>query len=105
QNKPDTAIKRLQGAADEAGQVLQEHAATRERFERVAKLIDGFETPFGMELLSSVHWIAVQENTEAKTDVNAAIAGVHAWNERKKKTMHADHIRSAWQRLREQGWI
>jgi hypothetical protein len=105
QNKPDTAIKLLQGAADEAEQVLQEHAATRARFERVAKLIEGFETPFGMELLSSVHWIAVQENAEAKTDVNAAIAGVHAWNERKKKTMHADHIRSAWQRLRDHSWI
>ena len=52
-----------------------------------------------------VHWIAAQENADAKTDVNAAVAGVHAWNERKKKIMHADHIRSAWQRLREQGWI
>ena len=105
QNKPDTAIKLREGAVDEAEQVLKKHAATRERFGRVAKLIEGFETPFGMELLSSVHWIAVQENADAKTDVNAAITGVHAWNERKKKTMHADHIRSAWQRLREQGWI
>jgi len=104
-NKPDTTIRLLQGAADEAGQVLQEHAATRERFERVAKLIEGFETPFGMELLASVHWVAVQENAEAKSNADAAIAGVQAWSERKKKTMHADHIRSAWQRLREQGWI
>ncbi len=105
QNKPDTTIKLLQGAVDEAEEVLQKHAATRVRFQRVAKLIEGFETPFGMELLASVHWIAMHENAEAKTEVSAAIAGVHAWNERKKKTMHADHIRSAWQRLREQNWI
>ncbi len=105
QNKPDTTIKLLQGAADEAAQVLREYAATRERCERVAKLIEGFETPFGMELLTSVHWIASQENPEAKRDVNAAIAGVHGWNERKNKTMHADHIRSAWQRLQDQGWL
>jgi O-acetyl-ADP-ribose deacetylase (regulator of RNase III)/uncharacterized protein YwgA len=105
QNNPDTAIKLLEGAAHEAEEVLREHADTRTCIARVAKLIEGFETPFGMELLSSVHWIAVQENAEAQTDVNAAISGVHAWNERKKQTMHADHIRSAWQRLREQSWI
>jgi O-acetyl-ADP-ribose deacetylase (regulator of RNase III) len=105
QNSPDTAIKVLEGAAHEAEEVLREHADTRSLIERVAKLIEGFETPFGMELLSSVHWIAVHENVDAKTDVNTAIAGVHAWTERKKQKMHADHIRSAWQRLREQGWI
>ena len=104
-NKPVTEISLLEGAIDEAESVLKEHKETLMRFERVAKLIEGFETPFGMELLSSVHWIAVQENAEAKTDETAAIAGVHAWNERKKKTMHPDHIRSAWQRLREQNWI
>jgi hypothetical protein len=38
-------------------------------------------------------------------NVSAAIAGVHAWNERKKKMMHPDHIRMAWQRLHEQEWI
>ncbi len=105
QNNPDTSIMILPGIANEAGQVLEEHSATQERIQRVVALIEGFETPFGMELLSSVHWIAVQENADARTDVNAAIAGVHGWNERKKKLMHPDHIRSAWQRLREQEWI
>lgn len=105
QNKPDTAIRVLEEAVDEAKLALKEHTATQARIGRVARLIDGFETPFGMELLSSVHWIAVQENPDARTDVNAAITGVHNWNERKRKSMHADHIRSAWQRLRDQGWI
>lgn len=58
-----------------------------------------------MELLSSVHWVASRENVIAKSDVNAAIAGVHDWNVRKTKIMHADHIRSAWERLRDQDWI
>ena len=105
QNKPDTVIKLLDGAAKEAEIVLQKHAETITRIARVARLIEGFETPFGMELLSSVHWIANQANSTAKTDVEAAIAGVHAWTERKRRTMHADHIRAAWDRLREQGWI
>jgi len=105
QNKPDTAIKLLDGAFDEAADALKEHTDTVNRISRVAKLIEGFETPFGMELLASVHWIAMQNNAAAKTDPNEAVAGVHAWNERKRKIMHPDHICSAWQRLREHSWI
>lgn len=105
QNQPGTAITLLPAAAAEAESFLQEGGGTHERFKRVAALIKGFETPFGMELLSSVHWIAMHENAAARTDVTAAIAGVHAWNERKLRTMHPDHIRAAWKRLREQEWI
>ena len=105
-NSPNTPIKLRADAVEEAHRFLQQHAATREQFERVARLIDGFETPFGMELLSSVHWIATQECEAAKTDVNVAIAGVHAWTERKQRTMHARSTFGAyWQRLHEQGWI
>jgi hypothetical protein len=93
QNSPDTSIRILPGAVEEAANFLQEHSATEERINRVVGLIEGFETPFGMELLSSVHWIAARENPAARTDVEAAIAGVHNWNERKQKLMHPDHIR------------
>lgn len=32
--------------------------------EQVSELIDGFESPFGMELLSTVDWLLTQENCE-----------------------------------------
>jgi O-acetyl-ADP-ribose deacetylase (regulator of RNase III) len=45
QNKPDTPIRLLPKAAEEAEGFLQDYPDTRERFERVAQLIEGFETP------------------------------------------------------------
>ena len=35
------------------------------RFDRVSNLIEGFETPYGMELISSVHWVVTQVNQSA----------------------------------------
>jgi len=41
----------------------------------------GFETPFGMELLATVHWVCAREG--AKT-AEEAIELTYAWNERKR---------------------
>ena len=37
---------------------LQNAADANVRLERVSGLINGFETPYGMELLATVHWVA-----------------------------------------------
>jgi O-acetyl-ADP-ribose deacetylase (regulator of RNase III) len=92
-------------AAKEAEQFLTGETETHTRFERVASLIEGYETPYGMELLSSVHWIAVHENEEAKTNPEAAVAGVLGWNEHKAKTFTPKRIITAWDRLRAEGWF
>jgi hypothetical protein len=70
----------------------------------VAELIEGFETPYGMELLSSVHWAARHQKPPA-TSAEEAIAAVHAWSDRKRQMFKPDHIRIAWQRLQEKGWL
>jgi len=36
-----------------------------EALERTAELIDGFESPFGLELLATVDWLIAKENVEA----------------------------------------
>ena len=92
-------------AAKEAEQFLRGETETQTRFERVARLIEGYETPYGMELLSSVHWIAVHENEEAKTNPEAAVAGVLGWNEHKSGTFTPERIITAWDRLRAEGWF
>ncbi len=84
---------------------MKDHPATRDRFDRVAKLIEGFETPFGMELLSSVHWVATRKYPLLKDDVDSVVAGVKQWSKRKAKLFETDHIKSAWEQLREQKWI
>ncbi|OUC12053.1 MAG: hypothetical protein B0A82_24455 [Alkalinema sp. CACIAM 70d] len=75
------------------------------RLERVSRLIEGFETPYGMEMLATIHWVATRENSIAADDVEAAIAGVHGWNERKARIFKVPHLRKAWARLKAQGWL
>ena len=103
QNKPDTPIRLLPGATEEAENFLRDHPDTRERFERVAQLIEGFETPFGMELMATVHWVATRERTTQ--DPDAAYLAVQAWNTRKADMMRREHVRAAWMRLRQLGWL
>lgn len=104
-NQPDTELKILPGAAEQAAEFLKDKDEVTKRFERVTELIEGFETPYGMELLSSVHWVARDKSSKARADVEAAIVDVHAWTERKKLTMQPAHIKAAWNRLHTEGWI
>jgi O-acetyl-ADP-ribose deacetylase (regulator of RNase III) len=104
-NKAITAsIQVLADAADEADDFLQNDSETFKRIDRVADLIEGFEYPYGLELLATVHWVA-QENQLAKTDVEIAIRDVHSWSELKRKKFAAEDIKIAWQRLHEFGWL
>lgn len=102
-NSPETPLELLPGAVEAAQEFLGTQSETVERLERVAALIDGFETPFGMELLGTVHWV-MQHEAQA-TRVDEVIAKVHAWSARKRSSMKDGHIRAAWQRLREQHWV
>lgn len=76
--------------------------ALLERVARVENLIDGFQSPYGMELLATVHWVATQEGAST---AEAAHAAVSAWNERKKKLMSPAHVEAAWLRLQQEGWL
>jgi len=101
--KPDVEVELLEGAAQEAEAFLANHQAEHERLERVSRLIEGFETPYGMELLASVHWVAVHSTPPARTE-DEAVRGLASWNERKRRMFRPEHIRVAWERLTAQGW-
>lgn len=81
---PDKDLKVVPGAVEEASRFLDadEHATTRKHFERVAELIEGFESPFGLELLSSVHWVVRREDPASLDDL---VARVHGWSDRKRR--------------------
>lgn len=83
---------------------LERETDANERLEQVSRLITGFETPYGMEMLATVHWVA-QENPQAARDAEMAIALVHKWSDRKRQLFKPEHIRKAWQRLQNQGWF
>jgi len=102
--KPDVEIDLLPDGVAEADAFLQGHETSKARLQRVADLIEGFETPYGMELLSSVHWV-VRRDTPAAADEEAAVAAVHGWNERKRAMFKPEHIRIAYRQLHVQGWL
>lgn len=100
---PSTPIEVLPGAVESANNFLADRDDTIDRLKGVAHLIQGYEDPYGMELLSSVHWV-MAHNAEAKADASVAVAAVHAWNARKRKLLKPEHLTKAWQRLKEQKW-
>ncbi len=100
-DSPDKRIELVPEAMEEATQLLANHRPTRERFDRVVNLVQGFETPFGLELLSTVHWVAVKEGAQTLDEV---ITKTYAWNERKRR-FSREQIELAWKVLHEQGWL
>lgn len=102
-DKPTNTLELLTGAVEKADAFLADKPETRERMECVARLIAGFEDPYGMELLSSVHWV-MQHNEAARESADAAIQAVHGWSERKRRLLKPEHLRKAWERLKEHHW-
>ncbi len=69
--------------------------------DRVAKLIHGFETPFGMELLATVHWVCAREGAQSEEET---VERTYAWSERK-KAFTREQIALARDVLIRQGWL
>lgn len=97
---PDKPIQLKPGAAEAADAFLHAHPKTRERFERVAALVEGFETPFGIELLATVHWLLAHEQVPEDQLVDA----VYGWNERKRQ-FSPGQIDLAREVLLGNGWV
>lgn len=104
ERSPSKEIALSERASGEARAFLSDETEALARLDRVGRLIEGFETPYGMELLSSVHFVAVHAKTPA-TDADTAVERVHAWSERKRTMMMTEHIRVAWAQLAGGGWI
>ena len=100
-DEPYKQLELVPGAVADAEQFLEEYPDTRTQFDRVAELVEGFESSFGLELLSTVHWVIARESPENLTDV---IAHVHEWHERK-KMFSARQIELAANVLADKGWI
>lgn len=98
---PDTPLELVPGAVAEASTFLQGDERTDERCLRVAELVDGFETPFGLELLATVHWVVTREHAASEKEI---IAGTYTWNERK-RGFSERQIKLARQTLAEHGWL
>lgn len=98
---PNKQVELVPGAGKDALAFLEAHPDTKARFDRVAELVQGFETPFGMELLATVHWVAVHD---AARTVDEAVDAVYQWNDRK-RVFEPRQIQLAWDVLDAGGWL
>ena len=98
---PGKKLKLVPGALEDAQKFLKDKAETEERLKKVSALVEGFESPFGLELLSTVHWVASEESLQSIEDV---IDKTYAWNNRKKQFSRRQ-IRLAYGVLAQKGWI
>jgi O-acetyl-ADP-ribose deacetylase (regulator of RNase III) len=98
---PDKQLEPIPGAIADAESFLQGYPQTHARLDRVSALVDGFESPSGLELLSSVHWIVKNETVGSLAEL---VSGLYAWNERKRH-LTPRQIGIAAEVLATQGWI
>ncbi len=72
----------------------------RNKIQILNELIEGFESPLGMELLATVDML-LQENKELQFDNEAIIVAIKNWNDRKAKLMKPEYVKITIDRLKE----
>lgn len=98
---PKKQLQLVPGAEEDADKFLKQHQDTCNRIKRVENLVDGYETPFGLELLATIHWIAQHDSPKSLKDV---INLTYAWSNHKKQ-FDSRQIELALSRLIKEGWI
>jgi O-acetyl-ADP-ribose deacetylase (regulator of RNase III) len=98
---PDKQLVLVPGAVSDAQAFLRDDLPTRKRFDRIAALVDGFETPYGLELLATVHWVVTRCGA---TSLSEVVHETHNWNERKRQFTERQ-IGLAYRTLLEQCWF
>ena len=100
-DRPDQPLYLIPGAVKAAEALLDRNPKPRTRFDRVVELVAGFETPFGLELLATVHWVIGEIDSAAEHDV---IRATYAWNSRKRRFTERQIV-LARDTLRDKGWL
>lgn len=98
---PNKPLELVPGALEDAQATLAAQPETLERLDRVADLVEGFETPFGLELLATVHWVLTRQG--ARTDEQLEQA-TYSWAPRKKQ-FSSNQLRLARNVLVHRDWV
>ena len=101
-DQPDKTLNLLPGVAEEALAFLDRHPESHQRFAKVADLIEGFESSFGLELLATVHWLVDRdESIKSRQDL---VNRVYDWNDAKRQ-FTPRQIGIAADMLARKGWM
>jgi len=98
---PEKELQLVPGAVEDAETFLQAHPETFSRLHRVTDLVDGFESPSGLELLATVHWVVAKESARSMGEV---LHQTYAWS-RHKRQHSPRQIALAADVLAQKGWI
>lgn len=100
-DSPKKQLELVPGSIADANRFLESHPDTLARFDRVSSLVRGFESPYGLELLATVHWVLEKNKFDNLEEV---VACIYQWNDRK-KAFTQRQIELAAGILMENGWI
>lgn len=100
-DQPFKRISLVPTATEQAHDLLQHEPSTASTFDRISELIEGFETPLGLELLATTHWAVQQAGKKSVEEVREYYC---AWNARKSEFSERQ-IGIALDRLRRTGWL
>ncbi len=98
--KPFDKVQLNDGLFSEVTSYIEKHCSDQQknRLTKVSDLIQGFESPFGLELLATVDWITERE-FPAQRSPEEMVKFVHEWSPRKRSLMKSEHIKIAMERL------
>ncbi|MBB2890809.1 type II toxin-antitoxin system antitoxin DNA ADP-ribosyl glycohydrolase DarG [Flexivirga oryzae] len=97
-------LELLDDGGDETRQIVMSSDILSERLNRVLRVVSGYESAYGLELLASVHWVAEHDDRAAESP-EIATELVSSWTPRKSRLFTPEHVRRAWETLREQDWL
>lgn len=98
---PTKELDLAPGAVNDAAAFLENRPETKERLNKVADLVEGFESSFGLELLATAHWVADRHPDDSDSQI---IERIYGWNPRKRQFSERQ-IGIALRTLRENGWL
>jgi len=93
----------LPGAVQRAEKVIDLEPEMNGHVTAVDELTQRFEGAWGMELLSTVHWVANEDH--GASDAEEARDRISRWSTRKNRLFSQADITDAWGHLDELGWI
>ncbi|MFY1700610.1 type II toxin-antitoxin system antitoxin DNA ADP-ribosyl glycohydrolase DarG [Micromonospora sp. WMMA1923] len=96
-------IQLVDGTAENLSSWFNEHSSPDEVLDRLAGIVNGFETPYSLELLATVHFAA--ELPPPTMDLDALVKRVQVWSGRKARLFTPSHIRLAHDQLRKTGLL
>lgn len=85
-----------------ATKVLANEQTARKAIDDVLALAEGFESTYGLELLSGVHWLIAEDRCTDRSTIFDAIDG---WTPRSSRLFTRHHVATAIDSLVDRGWI